>query len=120
MSMPVAVRTISEYRSAFALFVSRTREARALMAVAKPDWQAIDQALLELEKARVNYNSQRDRVAQELLSSSQDAAIVSPVSNSDRVRAIAELRWELAGKPEGRDQENWYRAEDIVRRATAA
>jgi hypothetical protein len=36
------------------------------------------------------------------------------------VREIAQLRWELAGKPEGADDENWYRAEDIVRRATAA
>jgi len=36
------------------------------------------------------------------------------------VSEIAELRWELAGKPEGTADENWYRAEDIVRRAMAA
>jgi hypothetical protein len=38
----------------------------------------------------------------------------------NRIREVAELRWELAGKPEGTDDENWYRAEDIVRRSTAA
>ena len=35
------------------------------------------------------------------------------------MREVAELRWELAGKPEGTDDENWYRAEEIVRRAAA-
>lgn len=86
------------------------------MTASNPDWQAIDRALLELEKARVNYNHQRDVLAQQLLSFPVRRA---PDSTS-RVREIAELRWELAGKPEGTDEENWYRAEEIVRRATAA
>ena len=34
------------------------------MAASNPDWQAIDAALLELEKARVNYNHHRDVLAQ--------------------------------------------------------
>ena len=60
-----------------------------------------------------------------LLSSSELPVPVAPASDSiqpqaNRVREIAELRWELAGKPEGTDDENWYRAEEIVRRATAA
>jgi len=86
------------------------------MAASNPDWQAIDAALLELEKARVNYNQHRDVLAQQLLSFSVRTASDS----TNRVREIAHLRWELAGKPEGTDEENWYRAEDIVRRATAA
>jgi hypothetical protein len=118
--MPVAVRTISDYRNAFAEFAKKTRETRALIAVSNADSQAIDQSLLELERARLNYHRQRDKLALELLSSSQRPAIGPPASDSDRVRAVAELRWELAGKPEGADEENWYRAEDIVRRATAA
>jgi len=88
------------------------------MAASNPDWQAIDAALLELEKARVNYNHRRDMLAQQLLSFSQFPESIQAQPN--RVREIAELRWELAGKPEGTDDENWYRAEDIVRRATAA
>ncbi|MBZ5633366.1 MAG: DUF2934 domain-containing protein [Acidobacteriia bacterium] len=88
------------------------------MAASNPDWPAIDAALLELEKARLNYNQYRDILAQQLLSSSQLPDSLQP--DSDRVREIAELRWELAGKPEGTDDENWYRAEEIVRQATAA
>ena len=87
------------------------------MAATNPDWQAIDVALLDLEKARVNYNQHRDILAQ-VLSSSELPDSTEP--HSERVSEIARLRWELAGKPEGTDDENWYRAEDIVRRATAA
>jgi len=66
----------------------------------------------------VNYNHQRDLLAQQLLSSSRLPDSNQPSAN--RVREIAELRWELAGKPEGSDEENWYRAEEIVRLAQAA
>ena len=61
----------SDYRNAFAEFAQKIRQARALMSATNPDWQAIDAALLDLEKARVNYNHQRDMLAQQLLSSSQ-------------------------------------------------
>jgi hypothetical protein len=116
--MGVAPKVVSDYRIAFAEFAQKVRQARALMAASNPDWQAIDAALLELETARVNYNQHRDILARQLLSSSQLPDSIQP--HSDRVREIAQLRWEIAGKPEGTDDENWYRAEDIVRRATAA
>jgi hypothetical protein len=76
--------------------------------------------LLALEKARVNSNHHRDVLAQKLLSFSIRPASDSIQLEANRVREIAELRWELAGKPDGTDEENWFRAEDIVRRATAA
>jgi hypothetical protein len=109
-----------EYRSGFAEFAKKARQARSLMAASNPDWQAIDAALLALEKARVNYNHHRDVLAQKLLSFSIRPASDSIQLEANRVREIAELRWELAGKPDGTDEENWFRAEDIVRRATAA
>jgi hypothetical protein len=119
MSMGIAPGAYSDYRAAFAEFADKIRQARALVAAANPDWSAIDAALLEAEKARVNYEHLRDVLAQKLLNSSE------PVPNNvqpfaSRVSEIAQLRWELAGKPEGTDDDNWYRAEDIVRRATAA
>jgi len=116
--MGVEPRLLSEYRDAFDEFAQKTRQARALMSATNPDWQAIDAALLDLERARVNYNHRRDMLAQQLLSSSQFPEATQPQPN--RVKEIAQLRWELAGKPEGTDDENWFRAEDIVRRATAA
>ena len=117
--MGVVPGAYSGYRAAFAEFAQKVQQARALMAATNPDWQAIDAALLDLEKARVNYNQHRDMLAQQLLNSSEPVSDgVQPFAS--RVSEIAELRWELAGKPEGTDEENWYRAEDIVRRATAA
>src|SRR5579872_3177954 len=118
MNMGVEPRLLTDYRNAFSDFARQARQTRALMVAANADWQAIDAALLELEKARMIYNHRRDILAQELLSCSQLPGSAQP--QADRVRAIAELRWELAGKPEGTDDENWYRAEEIVRRATAA
>jgi Protein of unknown function (DUF2934) len=116
--MGLAPKLFSDYRSAFAEFARKSAQVRALMAASNPDWQAIDAALLELEKARVNYNHRRDMLARQLLNSSQFPEAIQP--HADRVRQVAELRWELAGKPEGTDDENWYRAEEIVRRAAAA
>ena len=116
--MGVAPKAVSDYRSAFEEFARQVRQAQALMEASNPDWQAIDAALLDLEKARANYNQHRDILARQLLSSSQLPDSIQ--THSDRVREIAQLRWELAGKPEGTDDENWYRAEEIVRRAVAA
>ena len=115
--MGLEPRLFSDYRNAFAEFAQNTRQARALMSATNPDWQAIDAALLDLERARVNYNHRRDMLARQLVSSSQFPEATQP--QPSRVREIAQLRWELAGKPEGTDDENWFRAEDIVR-ATAA
>ena len=109
------------YRIAFADLTQKVQRARALMAVPNPDQQAIDAALLELEKARVEYNRSRDVLAEQLLSASAPPELGAPSDSvADRVREVAELRWELAGKPEGTAEDDWYRAEEIVRRAEAA
>ena len=115
MCMTVAPRTFPDYRNAFAEYSLKVRQAQSLMAAPNPDRQAIDAALLELEKARAVHNHQRDLVAQQLLNSS----LPPPASDSDRVKEVAELRWELAGKPEGTAEDDWYRAEEIVRSAAA-
>ena len=117
--MSASPSMFSDYRSAFAEFARRATQARALMTAEKPDWPAIDAALLELEKSRLTYNHQRDLLAQRLSTNSAPLPKLDQLYAS-RVREIAQLRWELAGKPEGRDDDNWYRAEEILRRATAA
>ncbi len=123
MFMSISQKAVSDYRRAFAEFAGKARQARALMAASNPDWPAIDATLLELERARLDYNRHRDILAQ-LLSSQQPGAHSLPPHSAEphanRVRAIAELRWELAGKPDGTAEENWFRAEEIVRQATAA
>jgi hypothetical protein len=116
--MGIAPKLVSDYRIAFDEFAQKVRHAQTLMEASNPDWQAIDAALLELEKARVTYNHRRDILAQQLTNSAPVSATIEPSAN--RVREIAQLRWEIAGKPEGTAEDDWYRAEDIVRRATAA
>jgi hypothetical protein len=119
IDMGIAPGIFSDYRTAFSDFARKVQQARALMAAANPDWQRIDAALLDLEKARVAYNHYRDLLAQEL--STDKAPAHYPLQlQANRVREIAEMRWELAGKPEGTDDDNWYRAEEIVRLAAAA
>jgi len=44
----------------------------------------------------------------------------SEEATTERVRDIAELLWETAGRPEGTADEDWRAAEAIVRRASAA
>jgi hypothetical protein len=125
--MGVALRAVPDqadihnYRNAFTEFAQKVRQARALMAAANPDRQAIDAALLALEKAHVIYNRYRDLLAQKLLRTVPAAPDSDSIrALSDRVRAVAELRWELAGRPEGTAEDDWYRAEEIVRGSAAA
>lgn len=68
----------------------------------------------------MNYNLRRDILTEELLKSAPALPVPAADSIQTRVREVAELRWELAGKPEGTAEEDWYRAEEIVRLAEAA
>ena len=101
------------YTETFAEYSEKARSLQSLTAEPNPDKAAIDLALLELEKARLAYNTCRDALAAELLRSSIFVAC-SPRVHSDRVRTIAGLRWEVAGRPEGTAEEDWRRAEEIV------
>ena len=119
MSMSVSRRAVSDYRRTFAEFAEKVRQTRAVMAASNADRKTIDGALLEMERARVEYNRSRDFLAEQL-SSARGFHSEAAELGVNRVREIAELRWELAGKPEGTAEDDWYRAEEIVRRATAA
>ena len=72
------------------------------MSATNPDWQAIDAALLDLEKARVNYNHCRDLLTQELLSAAPKGELPSD-SIQNRIRdwqtAGAKLVWVIDPDP---------------------
>ena len=90
-----------------------------------PDARAIYAALLELEKAHGVYDRCRDALAVELLPASTRGMFRRMEPNSaegheDHVRAVARLLWESVGRPEGTADDDWNRAEQIVRRAAAA
>jgi hypothetical protein len=89
------------------------------------DRTSVDRALLELERARVHYRQSRDALASALLSgrSSRFAGVQSltrPPDDNQRVKEIAQLLWEFEARREGFADDDWYRAEEIIRSARAA
>ena len=96
---------------------------QALATDPHPNRAAIEAALVEVEKAHVVYDRCRDALAQFMIPPSRRAAFPrkdSPQAIDERVRSIAELLWESAGRPEGTADEDWRLAEQIVRRAETA
>lgn len=109
-----------EYRRAFHEFSERVRHLQSLTTDPHPDRAAIEAALVEVEKARVVYDERRDALAQHLLRSPRPHIVRTEDSSeayAERVRDIAELLWESAGRPAGTADDDWHRAEEIVRRA---
>jgi hypothetical protein len=115
-----------EYRIAFEDFSQQARNFQLLTAQPNRDRAAVDAALLGLENAQLAYTNRRNVLANQLSRATVNAESLSgentdsPQVNADRIRRIAKLLWEVAGKPEGSAREDWYRAEEIVRRAIAA
>lgn len=114
-----------EYRQAFRDFSEKVKHVQDLTAQPNPDQGAIDVALVELERSRVAYNACRDAVAEQLLPTPAREIIPSVAPDStesyaDHIRGFAELLWEGAGRPDGTAEEDWRRAEEIIRRAAAA
>ena len=107
----------------FEKFSAKVGHLQAITAQAKPDPAEVEASLVGVELARLDYNRSRDALARELLCrSARELPRVrreTPGSDDGRVKAIAKLFWDLTGRPEGRSEENWYRAENIVRRAAA-
>ena len=85
------------------------------------DVTRIEAALLQVERARMDYNAARDRLAQHLAGRISVIDLKSiAVPEQRRVRETARLLWELAGKPKGTADSDWHRAEHLVRAASAA
>jgi DUF2934 family protein len=113
------------YRQAFDDFAKKAQYVQTLMAKPQVDPEALEAALLDLECAHVTYDLYRDQWVQHLLPpATRSAKLKTPRevedAHGDCVRAIAELLWENAGRPEGRSHEDWRKAEEIVKQAAAA
>lgn len=113
------------YERAFQEFSDRVRALQCFTSHPSPNAAAINRALLELEKAHWVYDRCRDEIAVELLPASMRSVFRRIEPNSaevyeDRVRAVAQLLWESLGRLEGTADDDWNRAEQIVRCAAAA
>jgi hypothetical protein len=114
-----------QYRTAFEDFSRKAQLVQLLTENPTGDRKAFEAALLELEKAHLAYNEARDAFLQTLLPAFTPAQPDrrqdhSPQDHSEDVQAIAELLWASAGRPTGTAEEDWRRAEAIVKCAVAA
>lgn len=122
-SMPTSKLWL-EYRDAFENFSSKVRQLQSLTGQTVVGRSEVEASLLAVEQARLAYNQKRDLWARELLRrSARDlpgARHHTAEWEQVRVKAIAELLWHLTGRPKGSAEDDWYRAESIVRRASSA
>ena len=112
----------NDYRLAFRKFAASVQKIQTLTAEPNVDQAAIDEAILESEKARTHYTICRNTLAQRLLPAPRRSVLAPHLTDSsqldsERVRKVAELVWETSGKPNGTAETDWYRAERIIRRA---
>lgn len=107
-----------EYRQAFQEFARKAQSVQSLRDALNPARASIDDALIELERARLHYNNCRDALASALLPNSK-LAFASPREHVQHIREFAQLLWDFEDRRDGRADDDWYRAEKIVRSAAA-
>jgi Protein of unknown function (DUF2934) len=118
--MVMAASVEEGYRSAFEEFSRKAQRVQSLTEHPTGDRKAFETALLELEKAHLEYNEARDALVRSLLPGSVKERNRVAADHRGDVQAIAELLWESAGRPTGTAEEDWRRAEAIVQRAVAS
>jgi hypothetical protein len=118
--MVMVVSVELEYRSAFEDFSRKAQQVQFLTEHPNGDRNAFETALLELEKAHLAYNQARDVFVRSMLPATPSALADFRLDYAGDVQTIAELLWEGAGRPSGTAEEDWHRAEAIVRTAVAA
>lgn len=111
----------NRYRTTWEEFVRATNALQDSLMAAAPDPARVEVALFEVEKARLAYNAARDLLVARS-AGLRAAANLHPqtLPQDGKVRAIARLLWELAGKPDGTDKADWLHAERLVQSASAA
>ncbi len=107
------------YRDAFGQFRREANRLAGINARVLYDAAAAEQAMLRVEQARMSYNETRDALAALLLPPDKRRLFLAiPATaweETRRVKGLAELFWEMAGRPQGSAEDDWYRAERVVR-----
>jgi hypothetical protein len=111
------------YRDAFREFEHEAGRLAKIKAQSSYDPAEAEKALSRVEHARQAYNQIRDSLAASMMTPEVRRALLSIPVNADhahdRVKSIAELLWEMAGRPQGSADDDWYRAERVVRHSGA-
>jgi hypothetical protein len=109
----------AEYRYAFEDFSRKAQRMQWLTAQQNTDSKTFETALFDLEKAHFAYNQARDAFLRSLLPASAQVPALDDKGYAGDVPMLAELIWESAGRPDGTADEDWRRAEAIVKCALA-
>jgi hypothetical protein len=109
----------AEYRCAFEDFSRKAQLMQLLSAQQNTDSKTFETALFELERAHFAYNQARNAFLRSLLPESAQVQVVDDKDYASDVPMLAELIWESAGRPDGTAEEDWRRAEAIVKCAVA-
>ncbi len=109
----------TEYRDAFEEFSKKAERVQLLASQHNADGKGFESALIELERAHLAYNHARDAFLRSLLPESEQIRVFKGEDYASDVPTLAELIWESAGRPDGTAEEDWRRAEAIVKRAVA-
>jgi hypothetical protein len=111
------------YRDAFRQFEREATRLAEINLKHSTNPAETERALERVEHARLAYNDVRDSLAASLLPPQEAQRFFAIPSTTrrerSRVKTIAELLWVLNGKPQGSADDDWYRAERVVRRAEA-
>jgi hypothetical protein len=105
------------YRTTFEEYARKLGVLQNLINTDTADTARMDAALVEVEQARIAYNSARDQLAKELVRPPLTAAAGS---KEHHIRQTAQLLWEMAGRPDGTAEHDWRQAEQLVRSATSS
>ena len=105
----------NEYRVTWEEFSRQLDALQRLVETGARD--RIEGALLSVEKARLAHNEARDRLAAHL--TGEIDMVTNELPEQERVRKTARLLWEFSGKPHGTAENDWLRAEKLVRAAQA-
>jgi len=110
--------TWHRYRQAFQNYREKVRNVQNLTLLEDRNQATIDGVVLEMEIAKEDYSSARDALFSEMVPHANGHNSHSENVPSEKgVRELAELLWELEGRPEGSALDDWYRAENIYRRS---
>lgn len=112
---------LNQYRTAWKEFVRRTNALQDCLTASEPDRARVAVALLEAEKARIAYNAARDILMEQIAGLQPVPEPADQAQPRDgKVRAIARIFWEHAGKPDGTAVADWLQAERVVQSASVA
>ena len=114
------------YRAAFQNFAEKEQRVLTLKTqIATGERSGMDavceleEAVVELERARIAYSKCRDEFAKALLPGAVGSGEGSG-AGVRQVRLLAHLLWESAGRPEGTAEADWLRAEKLAAQVCVA